>query len=222
MVIDTLNLKKQVPHQLEMYAGQPSEQIDDYTSAGILPMLDKPETQRLLELEDPYSYRDVLTLPKLLINGTNDRYWAQDALNLYWDDLKGPKWVLYAPNSGHGLEDRGRVFATLSAFIRKAAEKARWPRMHWAYAARGAETELTITSDVKPVSARLFRASSATKDFRDSRWTSEPMQPTAGGFVGRIANPTSGNMAIFGEATYKIGAQTFTLSTQIRILESAR
>lgn len=222
MVIDTLNLKKQVPHQLEMYAGQPSEQIDDYTSAGILTMLDKPETQRLLELEDPYSYRDVLTLPKLLINGTNDRYWAQDALNLYWDDLKGPKWVLYAPNSGHGLEDRGRVFATLSAFIRKAAEKARWPRMHWAYAARGAETELTITSDVKPVSARLFRASSATKDFRDSRWTSEPMQPTAGGFVGRIANPTSGNMAIFGEATYKIGAQTFTLSTQIRILESAR
>lgn len=222
MVIDTLNLKKQIPHQLEMYAGQPSEQIDDYTSAGILPMLEKPEAQRLLELEDPYSYRNVLTLPKLLINGTNDRYWAQDALNLYWDDLKGPKWVLYTPNSGHGLEDRARVFATLSAFIRKAAEKEKWPQMHWVYRSKPGETELTITSDIQPISARLFRAASATKDFRDSKWTSEPMTRAGKGFSGVIANPTSGNLAIFGEATYKIGGQTFNLSTQIRILESGR
>src|SRR6185295_17598364 len=55
------------------------------------------------------------TLPKLLILGTNDRYWAQDALNLYWDGLKGPKWVLYTPNSGHGLEDRERVFRSEAA-----------------------------------------------------------------------------------------------------------
>ncbi len=222
MVIDTLNLKKQLPHMLEMYAGSPSEEIDDYTKAGILPMLQAPEAQRLLELEDPYSYRDVLTLPKLLINGTNDRYWAQDALNIYWDDLKGPKWVLYTPNSGHGLEDRARVFATLSAFIRKTGTKAKWPQMKWNYETAGDTTNLTIASDVKPVSARLFRAASASKDFRDSKWTSEPMAAAAGGFAGSIQKPSSGNMAIFGEATYEIGGKQFTLSTQIRILESAK
>src|SRR5262249_55727189 len=120
MVIDTLNVLKQAPHQLAAY-GRFSEQIDDYTRAGIPEKLNTPAGHRLLALEDPYSYRDRLTLPKLLILGTNDRYWSQDALNLYWDGLKGPKWVLYVPNSGHGLEDRERVFATLTAFIRMVA-----------------------------------------------------------------------------------------------------
>ena len=102
MVIDVLNLPLQVPHHLEFYKGKPSEQIGDYVAGGMLQLLNTPIRQRLVELEDPYSYRDRYTMPKLIINGTNDRYWAQDALNLYWDGLPEPKWILYVPNSGHG------------------------------------------------------------------------------------------------------------------------
>ena len=121
MVIDTLNVAAQIPHQLAAY-GQPSEQVSDYTSAGMLAKLQTPEGKRLLQLEDPYSYRDRLTLPKLLILGTNDRYWSQDALNLYWDDLKGPKWVMYTPNSGHDLRNGYlQVVNTLTAFARAQA-----------------------------------------------------------------------------------------------------
>ena len=53
---------------------------------------------------DPYSFRDRLTMPKLLINGTNDRYWTLNALDLYWNELKEPKYVVELPNAGHGLE----------------------------------------------------------------------------------------------------------------------
>jgi PhoPQ-activated pathogenicity-related protein len=50
--------------------------------------------------------------------GTNDEYWPLDALNLYWSELKGPKYVLYIPNNGHGLKDYGRIVGSLCALHR--------------------------------------------------------------------------------------------------------
>lgn len=217
MVIDTLNIPAQLPHHLEAFGGV-SEQIDDYTNAGVLEKLSTPQGKRLLELEDPYSYRHLLTLPKLLINGTNDRYWAQDALNLYWDGLKGPKWVLYVPNSGHGLEDRTRVYNALSAFARAIAGKRRWPKMRWAYQEDSRGASLFVGSDIAPKSAHLFRTYALTKDFRDSKWSSEPMTPAKGSFTGRLDAPLDGYAALFGEAVYEIDGKEFTLSTQIKIL----
>jgi PhoPQ-activated pathogenicity-related protein len=221
MVIDVLNVRKQGPHQVEAY-GKLSEQVGDYSSAGIPQKLETPEGRRLMELEDPYSYRDRLTLPKLLILGTNDRYWSQDALNLYWDDLKGPKWVLYDPNSGHGLEDRERVYATLSAFIRMIAGHGRWPKMRWSYTQEPGGAALTLHSDIAPRAARLFHVQAPTKDFRDNHWTFEPMQKADGGFTARWPAPAEGYAAIFGEVVYDLDGQPFTLSTQIRILGGKR
>jgi len=234
MVIDVLNVAKQTPHQLESY-GKFSEQIDDYTAAGIPQKMNSPAGQRLLALEDPYSYRDRLTLPKLLILGTNDRYWSQDALNLYWDDLKGPKWVLYTPNSGHGLEDRDRVYATLAAFIRMIAGRGRWPHMHWSYteatanpdktarsetAANSAKggVRLTFTSDTAPTEGRLFHVHAKTRDFRDSHWSFEPMQKDGTRLTAHWPAPAEGYDAISGEAVYNLDGRPFTLSTQIHIL----
>lgn len=217
MVIDTLNVTAQIPHQLAAY-GKPSEEVGDYTSAGMIEALQTEKGKRLLQLADPYSYRDILTLPKLIILGTNDRYWSQDSLNLYWDGLKGPKWVTYTPNSGHGLEDRLHVFATLSAFSTSIASKTPWPQMKWDYRESSSGLDLSVTSDIAPKSGRLFRAYAKTKDFRDSKWTSEPMTAISGGFTGHLNSPEEGFAATFGEVTYEIGGKTFTLSTQIRIL----
>jgi PhoPQ-activated pathogenicity-related protein len=217
MVIDILNVLKQGPHQLEAY-GKFSEQIGEYTRLNIPEKLNTPQGRRLVELEDPYSYRDRLTLPKLIILGTNDRYWTQDALNLYWDDLKGPRWVLYVPNSGHGLEDRERVYATLASFIRMIAGKKRWPQPRWEYREKDGGVELRLTSDLRPTEARLFHVQAPTKDFRDSRWSFEPMQRSGRAFTATRSAPSAGYEAVFGEAVYEVDGRPFTLSTQIRIL----
>lgn len=218
MVIDTLHVAIQMPHQLAAY-GAASEQVADYTRAGMFSALKTKEGQRLLQLEDPWSYRSILTLPKLIILGTNDQYWAQDALNLYWDDLVGPKWVTYTPNSGHGLEERDHMYSTLEAFIDRTAGHKPWPQMHWGFTESAVAVRLNVKSDnLKPSAARLFRVYAPTQDFRGSHWTSEPMAKTAKGFTARLDKPETGYAATFGEVEFVIGGKTFTLSTQMHIL----
>ena len=48
----------------------------------------------LVRMVDPWFYRERLKMPKLLIHGANDRYWATDATSLYWNDLLGEKSLL--------------------------------------------------------------------------------------------------------------------------------
>ncbi len=220
MVIDCLNVKAQAIYQKASW-GTTSEQVMDYTMAGLTKMFGTKEGDRLLELEDPYSYRERLTLPKLIINGTNDRYWTQDALNLYWDGLKGPKWILYVPNSGHGLEDRGRVFATMAAFVRSVATGTKLPTPRWTYETRDdGSVKLTIDSEVPLAEARLFCTDAKTRDFRDSKWKFEKMEGAGKQWHGEAPRPAEGSRAIYGEAVYTIDGMTFTLTTQIRILDA--
>lgn len=222
MVIDVLNVQKQMEHQLEHY-GQPSEEVGDYTAGGMMKAINTPRGKQLMALEDPYSYRDILTLPKLIILGTNDPYWSQDSLNLYWDDLKGPKWVTYTPNSGHGLDDRPHVYSTLSAFIRMIAGHKKFPKMDWSYAETPDGVELTIKSDMTPKSARIFHNAAPTRDFRKFKnWTSDPITVSGKTATGYTTSPKEGWVATFGEVTYEIDGQPYTLSTQIRLLPAKK
>jgi PhoPQ-activated pathogenicity-related protein len=221
MVIDVLNVVKQVRHQLDQW-GKVSEQIDDYSGAGLLKIVETPQFAKLMEIEDPYSYRDQITMPKLLILGTNDRYWAQDALNLYWDDLKGPKWVLYTPNSGHGLEDRERVYNTLAAFTRMIAGGKKLPKMEWSFSEADATQRFTLKSSIKPKSARTFHVDSTTRDFRNGKWTSVEVEKAGGTTVFTHPAPATGYTAVFGEATYDLDGRPFTLSTQLRIVPAGK
>lgn len=220
MVIDVLNLPAQIPHHLEFYKGVPSEEIGDYVAGGMLQQLNTPAGRKLVELEDPYSYRKRYTMPKLLINGTNDRYWAQDALNLYWDGLPQPKWILYVPNSGHGLEDRPRVYATLSAFIRALAMGKLLPQMNWRLQETTDGLEIVAQSQPAAKEARLWFTTSLNHDFRDSKWTWRPMERTREGWRGFLARPRQGHAVGYAELVFEQEGQTYTLTTQLQIIEA--
>jgi PhoPQ-activated pathogenicity-related protein len=218
MVYDNLNLFAQMPHQVEVW-GDYSEQISDYTEYDLPNKMNSERGHYLTLAVDPYTFRDRLTLPKLLVNGANDRYWATDALNLYWNDLPGPKWALYVPNSGHHLEDYTRVFNTMSAFLRAMAAGQALPSADWQFASSGRTVGLTLTADTAALEARLWVARSATRDFRNAPWNAVFLRPEADGtrFTGEVEKPASGHIAVFGEIAFEGPGQPFTLSTQPHI-----
>ena len=98
MVFDNLRLKEQLAHQLDLW-GKYSEMLGDYTERGLDKIVDTPQGKKLIDIVDPWTYRERITMPKLIVNGSNDRYWSTDSLSLYWEGLQGPKYVTTVPNA---------------------------------------------------------------------------------------------------------------------------
>jgi PhoPQ-activated pathogenicity-related protein len=217
MVIDTLNMRAQKAHALEVW-GKQSDQINDYTRRGLTEKYDTELGHRLWMMVDPYAYRDRLTMPKLLINGTNDRYWTLDALNIYWDDLKGPKSVVYLPNAGHGLQEhRAYALDGIGALFRHVAAGRPWPRLSWKHSdTADGRLRLEVESSPAPETAQLWVATAPTRDFREARWNPTPLRIDGPSIVGEVARPASGFVAIFGDLGYAGDGIRYHLSTQIR------
>ena len=155
MVIVMLNLGMQGPNQLKVW-GQYSEQIHDYVDRGLMETVATPAGTNLWKMVDPFSFRARLTKPKLLINGTNDRYWTLDALDLYWTELQGPKYLIELPNAGHDLKVN-REWATtgLGAFFHHVITNRPMPQLTWGLAkGAGGESTLTIRAEPGPTSSQ--------------------------------------------------------------------
>jgi PhoPQ-activated pathogenicity-related protein len=230
LVIDTLNFKEQLPYQIKSY-GKPSEMIHDYTERGLVPIPKDGRGEKLWSMIDPWVYRDKLTMPKLIVNGANDPYWTLDALNLYWDDLKGEKSVLYVPNAGHGLDqvledgkkDRSRALNTIAAFARAHVLDEKFPTMTWKHddAADG-NCRLCVNANGKPKAVRVWVANSETRDFRKSKWEEKAGTLDKDSCELFVDKPKKGCRAFFAEMDFEIGGLTFTQSTQLRIVEAQK
>jgi PhoPQ-activated pathogenicity-related protein len=221
MVIDTLNMVEQMKYQRESF-GRPSAMVHDYVERGLVPLPDTDEARRLWRMVDPYSYRDKLTLPKLLILGNNDPYWTTDALNLYWDGLKGDKWVTYVPNAGHNLQqdknpDRARALGSLGAFVRHLIADKPMPKLTWKHDDAEGQLRLTVTASPGPKAARLWVAKAPTRDFREAKWEGRDAKLREDGVVGTVEPPAEGCLAFYGDLEYEIGGLKYHLCTQIRI-----
>ena len=220
MVIDNLNIREQMKYQIETW-GAFSPSIHDYTERNLVRLDNTPESEfesRLWEMIDPYSYRERLSLPKLLIHGSNDPYWTVDATKHYFDDLPGVKYILTLPNAGHGLNTQEiKAAQSAAAFAKFAAQGADWPTMKWELKKREVGYMIEIETDLTRRGVKLWTAGSLTKDFRQARWTSTsiPVPGQEGGFDILIIKPESGHIAFFVELESAFEGLPFSLTTQV-------
>jgi len=172
----------------------------------------------LREIVDPFSYRGVITQPKLIVLATNDRYFPVDSANLYWDALTGPKYLLYLPNDEHSIEDYARLIPTLNALHASASSGARLPQLDWEYRWASGAVALCLRSDPAPRSVRIWTAVSDDRDFRDAAWEGGPPRRRDDRYLAQIPRPASGYVGVFAEATFGRARSAYSLSTNLAVL----
>ena len=195
-----------------------SEEIRDYAALDLPTRLKTERGQELLAMVDPFSYRQRLTRPKMILLSTNDRYWPLDALNLYWSELPAPKQVLYVPNQGHGLRDAERVIGSVSAVHRYAAAGKPMPETTWSFASSPEELKVQVKADREARKVLVWSAQSPTKDFREAHWTARQCTKAGDGYACSAARGAEGYTAVFAETSFQDeGKLPFSTTTTICI-----
>ncbi|MDE3165407.1 MAG: PhoPQ-activated pathogenicity, partial [Acidobacteriota bacterium] len=201
--IDTLNLEKAFVHHWKVY-GYWSPAVKDYDDAGVMDWMNTPEYARLMQIEDPYSYRDRLTMPKYIVQAAGDQYFLPDSSRFYFDGLKGEKYLRYVPNTDHSLRNTD-ARQSLLAFYETIVKAAPRPHFTWTFEKNG---DIRVTSKDQPAAVKLWQA--VNPDHRDFRL--ETLGPaykdTAledrgdGVWLAHVPPPAKGWTAYFVEMTY--------------------
>ncbi len=218
MVIAMLDMPAQVGLQRKTFGGL-SPAIEEYEAIHFPERMSTPLGRELVSIVDPYSYRAELTMPKLILLGTNDPYWPVDALKLYWGGLPQEKRVLYLPNQGHDLRDIERLMGNLSALYRYSAHHRPLPDVTWTFEPSSGQLALAVRADRAPIRVLAWSAISKSRDFTRSHWTSRPCEPSSGGYlcIRRLIDPYT---ALYAELEFEDpGEPSFSLSTIVCVAQ---
>lgn len=227
IVIDVLNMGKQMDYQLEAW-GDYSPQIQDYVRLGIPSKLNDPDGEELRKMVDPYAYKDRITIPKFIIIGANDPYWPVDAIKFYFDDLPGKKYIHYTPNVGHDLQgpDIGKEQAGVNAiatFYAMCAENKQHHDLEWKFVKDDKKGKIVVEADSAARKAVIWHTTSTDRDFRNNLWLADRVRTkTPHSFSVDIPYPKEGYSAFFVDVIfpspytdgYKKSTRMFVLSPE--------
>ena len=129
LVIDMLNLEPSFRHHYRAY-GDWSPAVKNYVDFGIMEWMGSDPFDRLLKRVEPYQFRHLFQMPKLLINGTIDEFFLPDSWKFYWNELPGEKYLQYVPNGNHGLAGSYRS-QNVYSFYRHLIQNKPLPDMDW-------------------------------------------------------------------------------------------
>ncbi|MCW3464909.1 PhoPQ-activated pathogenicity-related family protein [Chitinophaga nivalis] len=224
MVIDVLNMPVSLDYQIKTWK-EYSIQIEDYVKLGIPQAAHTEGGQAINTMIDPYSYRQFLTMPKMIFMGTNDEYWVVDNVKNYLDSIPGKNMLHYTPNAGHNLGDKKHAFEGLSAFFGTTLTQQPYPNCSWTTSIRRGNVKLTAKASADQlVDVILWTASSTDLDFRNEKWSSQSLGQAHQSTV-KVSTPlpASGYRAFYADLQYvNPTGGTYTVSTRVFVTDTKK
>jgi PhoPQ-activated pathogenicity-related protein len=224
IVIDLLNIVPSFIHHYEAY-GFYAPAVGDYVRMKIMDWNGTPEYRALMRIEEPYEYRQRMTIPKFLINSSGDQFFLPDSAQFYFNDLPGIKYLRYVPNSDHGLKNSD-AWMTLLACYSAVVRGDKLPKFSWTADREGV---LRVKNQDKPSEVRLWKATNeSARDFRLQTigpvWESTELGDEGGGvYVAKVEKPSKGWTAYFVELTYTNGtAAPFKFTTDVHVVPDVK
>lgn len=218
-VIDTLNVGPSLRDHFRTY-GFFAPSLNDYTEQKIVDWSGTPQMKKLQQIEDPYEYRERLTLPKFIFNAAGDQFFPTDSARHYFDALPGVKYLRAVPNADHGMKGTDAM-ATLATCYDAVLKRAPLPEFAWEVLG---EDAVRVTARTAPTAVKLWQATNPdARDFRleslGKVWTSTELSREAdGSWIGRVARPAKGWTASFVELTFpSTSAAPFIFTTVPRV-----
>lgn len=220
VVIDVLNVEPSAEHAYRVYGFWPPA-LQSYEQMGIMKWFGTPQLESLLTIEDPYSYRNRLVVPKLIVNATGDQFFTPDSSQFYFNSLLGDKYLRYVPNTDHSLKGAELSSArTALAFLSSIIHGDTRPRYDWQMLSDGS---IRVHADRQPLTAKLWHAvNPSARDFRletiGKAFTSTDLHDQGSHtYVGKIATPAHGYAAYFVELAFATSSDLFTVTTGVRV-----
>jgi len=167
IVLDAINFVEVEHHQWRSYGGW-SWALNDYTEMNIMDRMDSPEMLQLQEQEDPFFYRDRLTMPKLVVNAVLDEFQQPDDTHYWWAQMPEPKRFIMTPNAEHS-EATGilEIVPAIGTWISYLLRRATIPSFSWSIDAATGEITAELDSHGKVHKASMWYAFSCGTNAAD-------------------------------------------------------
>lgn len=221
IVIDTLNVEESFMHHQDAY-GFWAPAVHDYVDAGIMDYMGTPELKALMDIVDPFVYRENLTMPKFILNAAGDQFFLPDSSQFYFDELLGDKYLRYIPNVGHGLSTEPAMLFEALTLYAAILNGDNLPDYSWHIDGDG---NLVVITDAAVLNAILWEAvNPEARDFRidtigAAYQPTELVQLPDGTWKAVIQRPEEGWKAYFIEMEFAnedgVGPLKFTTSVYV-------
>jgi len=171
IVIPVLNMVPTINTMFRVY-GKWSFALDDYVQEGVIKFLNKPEFQKMADIEDPFSYNNRFgDLPKYVIGACGDEFFLPDSTRYFWPALNGPKFLRMVPNAEHSLAPQDVDIAiAIGTWFHMLFTKRPMPKFDFSLIrSNSTKASITLKSTDKPNHVYMWYANTISLRDRDFR-----------------------------------------------------